>query len=353
MKQYNFDFSKKIFYHPEEIVRYKQGHRPFPITVEIDLINCCNHHCVFCNFSEYLKKDHSAINTDTIKKRISEMKHLGTKGICITGGGEPMLYKDFNTILQYTKKCGFDIGLITNGSLINKANVNILVDNLQWIRISMGGGDKKRYEDIEGIDDFDNIIHNIKLLSQTKEQKNKDFNIGIRLLVLEENLDSITNLVNILKDLNINYLQLAPNQFTQDNGTFWNDNYTQIFFKSAGQILNRYNIMLLTSGFSINQDKCIRPQICYAHFFQIAITSEGDVMFCKNTRGNSRKDDRYVIGNINNNNLKEIWNSTCVKDIESWITPSNCGLFCKNMDLNNTLEDIFHPPVDMSVNFVN
>ena len=45
MKLYNFDFSKKIFFHPEKIVEYKEGKRPFPTSLEIDLTNICNNHC--------------------------------------------------------------------------------------------------------------------------------------------------------------------------------------------------------------------------------------------------------------------------------------------------------------------
>jgi len=104
MKRYNFDFSKKIFFHPENIVAFKQKKRPFPITVEIDLSNICNHRCSFCCFSEYLKKNNSTLDTKIVKQRIAEMYKLGTKGICFTGGGEPMAHKDFIDILKETKK---------------------------------------------------------------------------------------------------------------------------------------------------------------------------------------------------------------------------------------------------------
>lgn len=52
MKLENFDFSKKIFYHPEKILDYKNGKRPFPVTVEIDLTNNCNHKCSFCFYAD-------------------------------------------------------------------------------------------------------------------------------------------------------------------------------------------------------------------------------------------------------------------------------------------------------------
>ena len=37
---------------------------------------------------------------------------------------------------------GFDCGLITNGSVITEKNAGLLLDNLNWLRISMSGGIK-------------------------------------------------------------------------------------------------------------------------------------------------------------------------------------------------------------------
>ena len=39
-------------------------------------------------------------------------------------------------------------------------------------------------------------------------------------------------------------------------------------------------------------------------------------------------------------------------DIEKDIKPSNCGLFCRCMALNNAMESVMNPPSDMSPNFV-
>ena len=47
MKLQNFDFSKKVLLHPKQISNIKDGKRPFPITVELDLTNHCNHNARF------------------------------------------------------------------------------------------------------------------------------------------------------------------------------------------------------------------------------------------------------------------------------------------------------------------
>ena len=348
MKLHNFDFSKKIFFHPENIVKYREGKRPFPVTIEIDLTNRCNHRCSFCYNSDFFKRDKSSLDPHVLIERLKEAYELGTKGIGFTGGGEPMMHKDFVEILKKTRQVGFDVGLITNGSLINEKNIDDLIKNLQWIRISMGGGNKNAYMKIQGVDHFERVVFNIKLLSKRKKELNSNLNIGIRILVTPENINSVLNITNIVKDLNINYLQLAPDQFTNDGGKFWNSKNTQEIFEESKKILEEKPVYLLTTAYMWVQNKIDFPSKCYAHFFKIAITAEGYAIFCQNARENRR----YYMGNIYKNSLNDIWQSEKLKNLEEKVRPNNCGLFCKHMPLNISIEEILHPDEDMSPNFI-
>ena len=104
MKLKNFDFTQKVYLHPEHVVKLKNKGRPFPMTIEVDLTNHCNHRCTFCCWGEDIAVDKSTLDTKIIKKCIYDMKKLGAKAICFTGGGEPMIHKDFYEILSFTKK---------------------------------------------------------------------------------------------------------------------------------------------------------------------------------------------------------------------------------------------------------
>lgn len=347
MKLYNFDFSKKLFYHPEKIVEYKQNKRPFPVTIEFDLTNKCNHKCSFCFYAEHLSIDKSTLNTSILFERIEEIAYLGSKGICFTGGGEPTLHPEFREILIKTKSLGIDCGLITNGSLIHKLSED-LVKNLKWIRISLAGGDAKSYQKVQGVNQFEKIINNIKILSKEKIKQNSNLNIGIRVLVTPLNINTLDNLAMLLKDTKINYVQFAPDMFTKDNGLFWNNEITQNKFKQIERILQKHNIMQLTTGYLLHQNNLDISRTCYAHFFQALITAEGNFLFCKNARDNQK----FIIGNIYKQSIKDIWNDEITSKLESYIKPSNCGLFCKCMQLNVAMEDSLYPNDDMSPNFV-
>ena len=349
MELKNFDFGEKVLYHQENIVKFKEGKRPFPVTLEIDLTNRCNHRCSFCFYAEHISVNKDSIDSEILKVRLKEAKELGTKGISFTGGGEPMIHKNYEEILVYTKNLGFDVGTITNGSIVTEKNVDTLIKNLQWIRISMAGGDAESYAKVQGVNQFEKVVNNIKLLSKRKEELKSNINIGIRTLVTPENINTIIGFAHIIKKLNVGYLQLAPDQYTDDGGKFWNDAFTQDVFKQTKEILKERKISLLTTSYMKEQENLDYPTTCYAHFFKAAILAEGHYVFCQN----GRDEEKYHIGNIYDQSLKEIWESEKIKGIENdGIRPNNCGLFCKHMAINNSLEKNIHPDENMSPNFV-
>ena len=120
MELKNFDFRQKLMFHPEHLIALRNGKRPFPITCEIDLTNLCNHDCYFCVVKEMREEHKTSLETPVILRAIKQMKSMGMKGISFTGGGEPLVHKDFYSILAYTHDLGIHTGLMTNGALLQK-----------------------------------------------------------------------------------------------------------------------------------------------------------------------------------------------------------------------------------------
>ena len=83
MELKSFDFSKKVALHPFQYFNIKNNKRPFPITIEVDLTNNCNHRCSFCVWGEHISTDKSSLKTETIKTCLKEMRELGSKAITL------------------------------------------------------------------------------------------------------------------------------------------------------------------------------------------------------------------------------------------------------------------------------
>ena len=356
MKLKNFDFTHKVYLHPEHVVKLKNNKRPFPMTIEVDLTNHCNHKCSFCCWGEDIAVDKSTLDTKVIKKCIFDLKKLGTKAICFTGGGEPMIHKKFYEILSFAEKNGLDCGLITNGSAITKEHSSELVENLQWIRVSINGGDAASYNKVQGKEHFERVVSNISMLAKEKIKKNNNIKIGIRMLVNKTNLYSLSKFTERIKNINgINYLQISPDQFSDDEGEFWNGPNVENEKKKAEEMLKIGNIELLTSSFEVlstskeERKRLINyPKKCYAHFYQITIMADGNVAFCKNARFNKK----YFIGNINKSSIEEIWNANENLEIEKWVKPNNCGLICKVIRVNIGVQNVVSPDEAIDPNFI-
>jgi len=111
-----------------------------PITIQLAPTELCNSDCPFCSVAGRPLK--SLIPFEKIKKLLSDFKELGAKSVEITGGGNPMLYKDpssganINNIIEFANELGFDIGLITNNHTLKPIKYENF-DKINWIRISL------------------------------------------------------------------------------------------------------------------------------------------------------------------------------------------------------------------------
>lgn len=136
---------KKFWHHPEALRALKEG-KPKPIVTHLMPTDTCQHKCSFCSVQT---RDGNVLRLEEIQGYISQLLPLGLKAVIISGGGNPILYKPFNDLVDFLHGSGLKIGLITNGMPLKEENgrkvwANVrgeTLDKLAWIRISMSGLD--------------------------------------------------------------------------------------------------------------------------------------------------------------------------------------------------------------------
>jgi len=108
-----------------------------PLHIRLYPTNRCNASCGWCCYSDRDKSLELGISE--IKKIIKYFSKLGTKAITFSGGGEPTLHPNIKDMLEYAKKKKIECGIVTNGLLWGKENVNLDFANkvLTWARISV------------------------------------------------------------------------------------------------------------------------------------------------------------------------------------------------------------------------
>jgi MoaA/NifB/PqqE/SkfB family radical SAM enzyme len=129
----------KMLKHLDKLQTIQQGMAgefkvPSPIMFHMSPCNPCNLTCTFCCFANRAMKE--MLTLEQMKTAIDSFVELGTTGMELTGGGEPTLHPDFDTVVDYAYSKGLKIGVCTNGTKLNKIKS---WDKMAWVRLGMYG----------------------------------------------------------------------------------------------------------------------------------------------------------------------------------------------------------------------
>jgi MoaA/NifB/PqqE/SkfB family radical SAM enzyme len=121
----------------------------------------CNYNCFFCcreHQSIEVAPDMDIFHTDLLLKRFPNIK-----GVCICGFGEPFISRNLPFVVERLKTNNVYVGIISNGSLINK-NLGNLLDRGKpdYISISLNSGDEKEHQKITGTKTYKTVLEGIK-----------------------------------------------------------------------------------------------------------------------------------------------------------------------------------------------
>ncbi len=125
---------------------------------QIEITRDCNLNCIFCfNNCSPGKGMYMSEPIDLLKKLLRE----NVTNIEITGG-EPLLHKNINEILEFSLQNFESVALLTNGVLLNKEILDIVEAYKNFtIQISLPTINKERYIDLTGMNKLNKVLENI------------------------------------------------------------------------------------------------------------------------------------------------------------------------------------------------
>jgi MoaA/NifB/PqqE/SkfB family radical SAM enzyme len=339
VKQFTSD---KILNHLDKVNDWLNGGNPFPVTLEIDLSNNCNHNCPAC--CSGFASDKSEMGKHTLERVITQASKGGVRGVIFTGGGEPLCSKHIERAVALAHDSSMSVGLITNGSLLHKKNIKLLTDCCDWIRISLDAGCERMHRYTHGVkDEFNIILENIKTLAL--HAKGKNCTIGTAYLTgkYTSNMSDMKAFITASDKCGIDYCQFRPylSSGKKDLSSFTKIDFENLrqWAKSRGVLLDvlysKHKYENMASGIA----KTKNYDVCYGHQFASVICANGDMTVCCHTRGISR----MTIGNVLTSSLNEIWNSKTRKRITNTIDVKNCPDLCRCNTFNEILYNIKRP----------
>jgi MoaA/NifB/PqqE/SkfB family radical SAM enzyme len=124
----------KLTRHLDKLANIQQGKPTSPVMIHMSLTNRCNLTCSYCCYGN---RDLSEeLTYERAISAIDQFCNLGTKGLEITGGGDPSMYRRLDDVVSHAYGRGMDVAIITNGIKLPFFNS---YDKLQWMRVSLHG----------------------------------------------------------------------------------------------------------------------------------------------------------------------------------------------------------------------
>ena len=147
-----------------------------PVSINLHITECCNYHCKFC-FAKYRNMQKELAKSQW-KRIINDLIRNGCQKVNFAGG-EPTLIPFLPELIQYAKKKGLFVSIISNGTGISEEFLDKCGKNLDLIGLSIESAIEKSeknlgrtlrtrknhasYSHIEMIREKANLIHSYKI----------------------------------------------------------------------------------------------------------------------------------------------------------------------------------------------
>tara|TARA_R110002094_G_scaffold28421_2_gene41357 strand:+ start:817 stop:1914 length:1098 start_codon:yes stop_codon:yes gene_type:complete len=130
----------KLLQHTDVLhaIQHEQTFRP--ITVQLAPCEVCDSDCPFCSVAE--RPLHSFMPFADIEQSLRDLRELGAKSLELTGGGNPLLYRDreagktITDVIRCAHDLGYEIGIITNSHDLKRLDPDVHA-MVKWVRVSL------------------------------------------------------------------------------------------------------------------------------------------------------------------------------------------------------------------------
>lgn len=298
----------------QEIMKGKYGiEPPFPMEIFLDLTSFCNHTCVFC--SNPRLKNKATMKPDMVQRVLQEAYDCGVRELGLYATGESFLVKRLAGYIKSAKSIGYEyLFITTNGALATPERAKSVLDaGLSSIKFSISAGRRETYNKIQGKDDFEQVLANLRWVSEYRKISKLSYRIYVTMVYTDKTKDEI----DILRDLVMPYIdEWDPHPLNNQCG-------------------NKYDNNELGKIEADNPRGRGHRKVCFQPFKGFSITPEGLVSACVLDYS---KD--LIVADLNKTTLKEAWTNNIYKEFRRrHLAQDLKGLICQNC-MHNTNEPV-------------
>ncbi len=268
----------------------KPAHKGKPAFISVEPTTLCNLRCPECFTTQPgFTRPKGNLTKETFEKIISQSAEYAFY-LNLYFQGEPFLNKDLLDFIAYAKRSGFYVAVSTNGHFFDETNAGKLIQSgPDRLIISLDGTDAETYSKYRQGGDFDTVVNGIRLLVELRQKmKSKIPFLEIQFVLTRKNQDQQKKIKDLGKKLGVDKVSIKSFQLLN--------------LDKAKEWLPDKN-----SRYTISDDGSVRPgnklsNRCFRMWSSCVITWDGNVIPCCFDKNAS-----YIMGNINQQNLLEIW----------------------------------------------
>lgn len=315
----------------------------------------CNYKCIMCEcFSPYSKvkdervaqmKSKKVMSIETIEKVLAESAGSPLREIIPSTMGEPLLYKDFDRIIELCHQYKLKLNLTTNGSFPIKGVEKwseLLVPILSDVKISWNGASKATHEKIMLGSKWESVLSNLKTFVKTREEYAQTggnrCSITLQLTFLEDNINELADIVSLAIELGIDrvkghhlwahFEEIKDQSMRRSKESIkrWNQEVHKVF-----EIVNSKKLpngkKLLLENISLLDENAVEDLApggaCPFLGKEAWINTEGQFNPC--CAPNDLRKSLGDFGNIKEQTLQEIWTSSEYNELQkSYLSKDLC-----------------------------
>lgn len=314
-----------------------------PLQISLRITNACNHRCAVCGQygkHGYMKNKDGAhllmtLPVEKYKELVDQVAYY--KPLFYITGGEPFLYPSFVELMNYIKKKGCILSVVTNGFLVEKFAEEIVKNKWDMVLVSFDGPEEihDKCRNLKGA--YKTALDGLVKIKEMKKKYKaiKPF-VLTSTTISEVNAPYLESTCKILSDkiepdLKIIYLSwftseeigkahtkileenLGVTPFTwKSYATKFSNEIAELFQKSISNIRKKnkqpFNYIVIPdikdkdlARYYLNPAEMFGYGKCAAPFIMVDVMPNGDVTTCRDFID-------VKIGNITEKPLLDIWN---------------------------------------------
>lgn len=321
------------------IDRWFYPNRPalYPGLINVFMTEKCNYNCQMCHLKESRQRVNQELPFEDFC-RIADESSKHAPAFQLTGG-EPFLYSRLEEAVYYLTQKRLVKGIVTNGFLLEEKAEELVENGLDFLAVSLDGPDEKtQYKRGKVRGGFAKIVSGISKVIKIRGKRAFP-NIRIATVISKNNLYNFEKIFSLAVDLQVDQWSLGhyfyyPKEIKTRQEIFakkfkmgkdvWGEPLnkgSELFTcEQREMIKNKYKKIIAYR----QSEKCkvrisFQPDIdidkyylgCYPSGNSVC-TSPNNQIFIRGN-GNIEMCQGYILGNINKDNIKNIWHNEKAK----------------------------------------